>query len=125
VGVAYHLRWHNGHRAVMERIRQGALEPLRHVRAQWTCRAADNQNWRAHDLVGRWWSLAGAGAHLIDLVRWTPLPTEGEVVDVRSLVSRSVWRGPRDETAIVSLLFASGATADIVTSVLFDFFYPL
>lgn len=120
LGVAYHLRWHAGHRAVMERIRQGALGQLRHMHAQWTYCTDDAQNWRAHDEVGRWWSLAGTGTHLIDLVRWTLLPTEGEVVDLRSLVTRPVWKGPHDETAILSLSFASGATAEVVTSVLFD-----
>ena len=47
-------------------------------------------------------------------------PDEGEIVDMRSLITRSVWKGPHDETAIISLLFASGATAEILTSVLFD-----
>jgi 1,5-anhydro-D-fructose reductase (1,5-anhydro-D-mannitol-forming) len=120
LGVAYHLRWHAGHRALIGRVRKGALGPLRHVRAQWTYRADDPHNWRAHDKVGRWWSLAGTGTHLIDLVRWTLLPSEDEVTDLRSLVTRSVWKGLHDETAIVSLLFASGATAEILTSVLFD-----
>jgi predicted dehydrogenase len=120
LGIGYHLRWHAGHRAVIERIRQGVLGPLRHVRAQWTYHADDDQNWRAHEEVGRWWSLAGTGTHLIDLVRWALVPNEGEIVDVRSIITRSVWKGPHDETAIISLLFASGATADILTSVLFD-----
>jgi 1,5-anhydro-D-fructose reductase (1,5-anhydro-D-mannitol-forming) len=120
LGVAYHLRWHAGHRALIEHIRRGELGPLRHVRAHWTYRADDAQNWRAHREVGRWWSLAGTGTHLIDLVRWTLLRSEGEVIDLRSLITRSVWTSPHDETAIVSLLFASGATAEIETSVLFD-----
>ncbi len=120
LGVAYHLRWHTGHRALVERIRHGALGQLRHVRAQWSYRADDAQNWRAHDEVGRWWSLAGTGTHLIDLARWILLPTEGEVAGVRSMVTRPVWKGPHDETAIVALEFASGATAEIVTSVLFN-----
>lgn len=120
LGVAYHLRWHAGHRAAMESIRQGAIGQLRHVSARWTYRAENAQNWRAHDEVGRWWSLAGTGTHLIDLVRWTLLPTEGENVDLGSLVTRAVWKGPHDETAIVSFRFASGATAEILTSVLFD-----
>jgi len=120
LGVAYHLRWHAGHRALIERVHHGALGVLRHVRAHWTYRANDAQNWRAHDDVGRWWSLAGTGTHLVDLARWTLVPSGGEVVDQRSLITRSVWKGPHDETAIISLSFASGATAEIVTSVLFD-----
>ena len=120
LGVAYHLRWHAGHRALIRKIRDGALGPLRHVHATWTLRAEKDDNWRARDEVGRWWSLARTGTHLIDLARWALLPSEGEVTEVRSLITRSVWNGPHDETAIVLLLFASGASAELVSSVAFD-----
>ncbi|MYI23309.1 MAG: Gfo/Idh/MocA family oxidoreductase, partial [Gammaproteobacteria bacterium] len=59
VGVAYHLRWHGGHRAMERLIRGGALGALRHMRVQWTWPAPDDSNWRAGSDVGRWWSLAG------------------------------------------------------------------
>lgn len=120
LGVAYHLRWHAGHRLLHERVQRGELGELRHMRAQWTFRAADASNWRAHSAVGRWWGLAGVGTHGLDLVRWFLVPACGEVVEVRSLITREVYRGPHDETALVMLRFASGATAEIVTSVLFD-----
>ena len=35
------------------------------------------------------------------------------------MVSREVWRGPHDETAVVALRFESGATAEFTSSVLF------
>ena len=120
LGVAYHLRWHAGHRALAERVHAGALGEARHLRVQWTYQARSAENWRAHGDVGRWWSLAGVGTHCLDLARWLWKPLAGEVVEVRSLVTRPVWRGPNDETALVMLRFASGATAELVTSVLFE-----
>src|SRR5439155_4939901 len=78
------------------------------------------KNWRAHDDVGRWWSLAAVGTHGIDLLRWFMTPAHGEVEEVRGLTSRAVWKGPHDETALVALRFASGATAELVTSVVFE-----
>lgn len=120
LGVAYHLRWHAGHRLLHEQVQAGALGELRHMRAQWTFRVADDSNWRAGDEVGRWWGLAGVGTHALDLVRWFLLPQCGETAELRSLITREVYSGPNDETALVMLRFASGATAEIVTSVLFD-----
>jgi len=79
LGVAYHLRWHAGHRLMARRIREGLLGELRHARVQWTWPAQDDANWRAHDEVGRWWSLAGVGTHCLDLIRWIMLPSCGEV----------------------------------------------
>jgi predicted dehydrogenase len=87
---------------------------------QWTYAARDASNWRAGPDVGRWWSLASVGTHALDLARWVMVPDCGEVVELRSLVTRAVFRGPHDETAILMMRFASGATAEIVSSVLFD-----
>jgi predicted dehydrogenase len=120
LGVAYHLRWHSGHRRLAGQVHNGALGELRHMRVQWTYRAEDAANWRASSEVGRWWSLAGVGTHAIDLVRWMMQPTCGEVVEVSSLCTRAVFKGPHDETAVVAMRLASGATAEVVTSVLFD-----
>jgi predicted dehydrogenase len=44
----------------------------------------------------------------------------GEVALVRGLVSGGVWGTGKDETAIGLLQFASGATAELVSSVLFE-----
>jgi 1,5-anhydro-D-fructose reductase (1,5-anhydro-D-mannitol-forming) len=120
LGVAYHLRFHAGHRLLAERIADGALGEPRHLRVQWTYRALGAQNWRAQSDVGRWWALAGVGTHCLDLARWWMIPSCGEVVELRSLLTRAVYKGPHEETAIVALRFASGATAEILCSVLFD-----
>ena len=59
------------------------------------------------------------GTHCLDLIRWLMVPRCGEVVELSSVVSKGVWGGPHDETAVVALRFASGATAELTSSVLF------
>jgi len=118
LAVAYHLRWHAGHRALAERIHAGDIAAPLHLRATWTWQARDDSNWRASADAGRWWALAGVGTHCIDLARWF-LRACGEVVEVRGVTAQPRYRGPHDETAVVALRFASGATAEILSSVLF------
>ncbi|MEF8837707.1 MAG: Gfo/Idh/MocA family oxidoreductase [Candidatus Bipolaricaulota bacterium] len=120
LGVAYHLRWHRGHRKLVRKVHDGVLGKLHHVRVQWSVKAEDDSNWRAYDDVGRWWSLAGIGTHGLDLIRWAMLPDCGEVVEIDSTIANSYWNSPHDETAMVNLKFESGATAELTTSVLFE-----
>ncbi len=120
LGVGYHLRWHGGHRALRQRIARGDLGKIRHTRVQWTYRAESDSNWRASRALASAWALAAMGTHAIDLVRWFMEPSSGTITDVRSMTSRSVWKSPNDETALVQLQFANGATADVLASVLFD-----
>jgi 1,5-anhydro-D-fructose reductase (1,5-anhydro-D-mannitol-forming) len=120
LGIAYHMRWHAGHRRLAEMAHAGGFGELRHMRLQWARRHASDANWRARAEVGRWWSLAGVGTHCVDQVRWFMSPSCGEVKTVRSVIDNSVWGSPHDETAVVALQFDNGATAEICTSVLFD-----
>jgi 1,5-anhydro-D-fructose reductase (1,5-anhydro-D-mannitol-forming) len=120
LAVAYHLRWHAGHRLLATRAAEGSLGTLRHVRALWSWPARDAGNWRAHPDVGRWWSLGGVGTHCLDLIRWFMAPAHGEVETITSVVDRSVFGGAHDETAVVAMQFASGATAEFCSSVLFE-----
>lgn len=120
LAVAYHMRWHAGHRKLAELVHAGRLGTLRHMRVQWTFLASSDENWRASADVGRWWGLAGVGTHCLDQVRWLMSPSCGDIVVQENLISRDVWQGPHDETALVSLGFESGATAEICSSVLFD-----
>jgi predicted dehydrogenase len=119
LAVAYHMRWHNGHRKVTEMIRGGQIGMLRHVRVLWTAQTSDPGNWRASPEVGRWWSLGAVGTHCLDLIRWTMCPSCGEIDAFKSVITKRVWGGRHDETAILSLRFASGATAELCSSVVF------
>jgi len=119
LAVGHHLRFHAGLRALRERVVAGELGRVLHMRATWTFVERDPDNWRASPDLGRWWSLAAVGTHCLDLVRWYLRPGCGEVERAHALTSRPVHRGPHDETAAVALRFASGATADILTSVVF------
>jgi predicted dehydrogenase len=118
LAVGYHLRWHAGHRKMLALIRAGGVGELRHMRAQWTFQVPDADNWRARRDAASWWSMSGVGTHCLDLIRWVMVPACGEVVSLASTVSREVWQGQNDETAVVSLRFASGATAEFCSSVL-------
>ena len=120
LAVAYHLRWHAGHRQLAAAVHAGRLGVLRHMRVQWTSLAPSDENWRASPEVGRWWGLAGVGTHCLDQARWLMVPSCGDIVVQENLISREVWKGPHDETALISLGFESGATAEICSSVLFN-----
>jgi|SoiMetStandDraft_2_1073263.scaffolds.fasta_scaffold14692_2 predicted dehydrogenase len=120
LGVGFHLRWHVAHRRIRERIMEGVLGQLQHVRIHWTFKAPDDRNWRASEQFGRWWSLAAHGVHCLDLIRWFLQPSCGDIVHRRSILTRNQWGGPHEESALLSLSFANGATAELLTSVLFD-----
>jgi predicted dehydrogenase len=120
LGVGYHHRFHAGHRLLAKDVHSGALGELRHMRVLWSFTARNALGWRSHSEVGRWWSLATVGTHALDLTRWMMVPSCGEVTELRALCTRDVWGGPHEETAMVSMRFASGATAEVTASVLFD-----
>ena len=117
LGVAYHHRWHAGHRLLKQALAGGALGKLRHVRIHWSYEAEDASNWRASSDAGRWWRLAALGTHCLDLVRWTMVPACGEVTNARGLFSDAKFGSGRDETALALLRFADGATAEVLVSV--------
>ena len=120
LGIAYHMRWHTGHRDLAAAAHAGRFGTLRHMRVQWSSKAPNDSNWRAHTEVGRWWGLAGVGTHCLDQARWYLMPSCGEVTRLTPHITRSVYGGPHDETALLALEFESGATAEICSSVLFD-----
>jgi predicted dehydrogenase len=119
LGVAYHLRWHGAHRPLFADVQAGKLGDLRHIRVQWSSLAADDSNWRARTDVGKWWSLAGVGTHILDQILWYMTPTCGDVVEVKSVISHKVWGSPNDETALIAMQFENGATAELCASVVF------
>jgi len=119
LAMAYHLRWHAGHRQIRHQVADGLIGKLRHMRVHWTFAAPDDTNWRSSTDTGRWWALAANGTHCLDFIRWFMVPSEGEITDVRCLVSRAKFGSPHDETSIVLLQFASGATAEFSVSVQF------
>lgn len=119
LAIAYHLRWHSGHRRLHAQIQSGLLGEVRHMRVQWPFYAADANNWRAQAQVGRWWSLAAVGTHCLDQIRWMMMPSCGEIKRVNGLTSHGMIGSDHDETAILTMEFASGATAELCSSVRF------
>ena len=120
LAVAYHMRWHAGHRKLSRQVWSGAYGELQTVRAQWTFNAPDSSNWRAHNELGRWWSLAGVGTHCLDWILWMMRPVCGEVEDIQSVVSRADVTSSHDTSAAVHLRFQSGAIAHMFCSAIHD-----
>lgn len=119
--LGYHLRFHSGHQKLAALLATGAIGEIQHMRASWTM-VAPPGDWRATAL-GRWWSLGAVGTHCIDLARYLLGKSCGKI---ESLTSRQILaqtleksQGGSDESAFTKLRFASGATADIVNSVVF------
>jgi len=74
LAIAYHMRWHDGHRKIATMLHNGELGTPYYARAMWTWKAEDNSNWRAHEQHGRWWGLAGTTRSLVGACRcWYPL----------------------------------------------------
>jgi predicted dehydrogenase len=121
LGVAFHLRWHSGHRQLHKLVvSDGELGALRHIRVQWAMQAKNDSNWRAYSDLGHWWSLAATGAHCLDLIHWFSDSPERQLLKRNSLINKQVWQGPRDETTKLGFSYSDGLTAECTTSVLFS-----
>lgn len=116
--VGYHLRYHAGHRKVLTLLGDAATSPIgviRHINVSWTLQSKV-ADWRADDKLGQWWSLAALGTHSLDLVTW--LLKGDKVKETSCVVSSPVFGSAHDETSLVGLVFESGVTAQILSSVI-------
>ena len=120
LAVAYHMRWHMGHRALHDAVQAGQFGTPRHMRIMWPTPARNADGWRANADVGRWWSLAAVGTHCLDQIRWFMRPQCGEVTAMESIINRQIFNGPNDETAVLAIQFENGSTAELCSSVLFQ-----
>ena len=120
LGVAYHMRWHQGHRELARRVWNREYGEIQTIRAHWTFNSPDSNNWRAHDKLGKWWSLAGVGTHCLDWILWMMRPICGEVEDVQSVVSRADATSAHDTSVAAHLKFQSGAIAHMFCSAVHD-----
>jgi predicted dehydrogenase len=120
LGVGYHLRFHPGFRLIREILVEGHIGELRHILAQWTFYRPTDDEWRAHQALGKWWSLAATGSHCLDLCHWLTSATGRSRIDLKAIVTNHVFAGPNDESASVIASYTGGCTAAITTSVLFD-----
>lgn len=118
LAVGYHLRYHVGHRKVALLVADPLTSPIgsiRHINVSWTMQAK-TADWRADGKLGQWWSLAALGTHSLDLVSW--LLGADKVKSSSCVVSSPVFGSAHDETSLVSLVFESGVTAQILSSVI-------
>ena len=117
--TGFHLRYHNGHSKLYDEIvNKKVLGKLRHIRILWAFHMKNNTNWRAKQEVGKWWSLSAIGAHCIDLTRWYGQDMN-DWKQFNSTISTDIYKGPHDETAIISGEFKSGVTVEITSTIQF------
>jgi len=117
LAVGYHLRYHAGHRKVHSLLADPSTSPIgdiRHINVSWTLQSKV-ADWRADDKLGQWWSLAALGTHSLDLVTW--LLAGAKVQSTTCLTASPVFGSAHDETSLVGLVFESGVTAQILSSV--------
>ncbi len=119
LAVAYHMRWHMGHRKLFEAAQDGTFGTLRHMRCHWPTPASNADGWRAQSDVGRWWALAAVGTHCLDQIRWFMSSQCGEITCNESIINRAVYDGPHEETALLTYQFENGSTAELCASVLY------
>lgn len=116
LATGYHLRWHAGHRLLQQKLHAGDLGELQHMRVQWTYTADPAEKNTTRELT-RWWSLSAVGTHAIDLVTWFMTPTCGQITEIKCCHQHRGISRQQDESAIVAMRFASGATAVVTVSV--------
>ena len=115
LGVAYHLRWHAGHRALHADAQAGALGTLRHMRVQWPMQSGPKTGVRRKN-----WP------PVVPVRCWNALPRPDPLVRARprekcapAPVDNQIrLQRPTRETAVPHE-FAGGATAEMCNSVLF------
>lgn len=113
LAVGYHLRFHAGHRLLLEKIKAGELGDLKHIELTWTLKA-DPSDWRNQKDSGRWWSLGATGTHGIDFVRWLTGSTPRTLT---SEITTAELGNGHDETARIKLSFDGDVTAEVLSSV--------
>jgi predicted dehydrogenase len=117
--TGFHLRHHNGLKTMYDKIyTDKVIGDIRHIRAIWAIPFVDDSNWRAHEDLGKWWSLSAVGSHCIDLSRWLANDM-GDWQTFKSVTVNNKWRGQHDETAVLSGQLSNGVTIEIVSSVQF------
>ena len=120
LALCLHMRWHQGLRMLREKIYEGLLGDVWHMRLHWTIKAPDGTNWRASRELGRWWSVSAFGPHCIDVARWIMGTKHGDIQEFKTITTSPVWNSEHDESAVLGLRFESGATAEIFTSLIVE-----
>lgn len=119
IAVGYYLRWHQGLRALVEKMHHNALGNIHHLRLHWAVDFIDHAKWRISSEYSAWCCLSVLGTHLIDFVRWAMIPICGEIREIKSIV-KNLETSQSDGAVLILMHFESGATVEIFCSVLFD-----
>ena len=119
VALGYHLRWHQGLRALKTLLNDANVGEIFHLNMSWMHTFIEQAKWRKTASQSKWWCLTTLGTHCIDIIRWYLVPLCGEIIKI-NLITSNLKFASNDETIILSMQFESGATANITCSILFD-----
>lgn len=119
IAIGYHLRWHKGLRALKEVLNHENIGKIFHMDLSWSHKFIEDAKWRKDNHLTKWWCLSALGTHSIDIVVWYLRKLCGEIVEIKVLTSNGVFN-TNDENVIISIRFASGSTACIRNSILYN-----
>jgi predicted dehydrogenase len=113
LAVGYHLRWHAGIARILQDVVTNSLlgVPAK-LKIDWHHKVDREMTWRTE---GKWWCRSMLTTHCLDIVLALLRPTAGKVKRISGTLSNERW-GKADESALLDLVFESGATATISTS---------
>ena len=119
VGVGYHFRWHTGLRAIAKKIHDEDFGKIHLLNLRLAHQFFDENNWRCNKDTSKWCSLSVFGTHGLDLAMWFLNKRCGKIISVTGLQANTRFHAT-DESAAFSVLFETGAIAQIYCSVLFN-----
>ncbi|MCX6227141.1 MAG: Gfo/Idh/MocA family oxidoreductase [Bacteroidia bacterium] len=112
LGTAYMMRFQTQHQAALKIIRDGKLGKPVYGRAQLSCWYPPFEGaWRQNPATGGGGSLMDMGSHCMDLLEMF----FGRVKSVSCFINNSVHPYPSEDSAVISLMFESGAMGTVDT----------
>ena len=110
LGTAFMMRFQSQHQAALKMIREGQLGKMTYARAQLSCWYPPMPNaWRQVHARAGGGSLMDMGGHCIDLLEMFL----GPVAKVHCFANRTVHEYQTEDSAVATLMFASGAIATV------------
>ncbi len=107
LGCAFMMRFHSGHQAALDVVKNGGIGKPVFARAQLSCWYPPMDSWRQDPATGGGGSLMDMGGHCIDLLEMF----YGEVEKVSCMINNTIHSYKSEDSAVVSLFFKNGALA--------------
>lgn len=114
LAVGYRLRFHGGHRAIVDAMHAGTFGRLRHIRMHMELAELGDGTWRNKEGLGRWWALSKFGTHMIDMALWALDRPVSEIKGFNAVVRHEAGRSDRD--SCLHWAYDNGPSVEIFTT---------